>query len=36
MRIFKNLNHATKLLDELEFIKEYYDIIMNKIRNYLY
>jgi len=36
MRIFKNLNHATKLLDELELIKEYYDIIMNKIRNYLY
>ena len=36
MRIFRNLNHATKLLDEINLIKEYYIIIMNKIRYYLY
>jgi len=34
MRLFRNINHATKLLDEYNIILYYYDYILNKINEY--
>jgi len=36
MRIFRNLKHAMILLDDIDLIKYYYDMIMNKIRLFIY